>query len=142
MQDRFKFRVWETVEKKMHYNDFVVTATGYIAALKPLLHVDNTPYENEFVFNQREMEFDKDNVLMQCTGLKDKNGKLIYEGDIVLILEDDIPYSIEYEADRAMFTISSEIDRVCANFDNYSGYELEVIGNIYENPELLRGNND
>lgn len=81
--------------------------------------------------------FESENPVMQCTGLKDKNGTLIYEGDIVQILGDEIPYIIEYEQDRAMFIIHSEIDRVCCNFDNYSGSELEVIGNIYENKELL-----
>lgn len=36
-----------------------------------------------------------------------------------------------------MFIIHSNIDRVCCNFDNYSGTELEVIGNIYDNKKLL-----
>ncbi len=77
--------------------------------------------------------------LYQCTGFKDENRTLIYEGDIVQILGDEIPYVIEFEQDRAMFVIHSEIHRVCFYFDNFSGDDLYVIGNIYENPELLEG---
>ena len=74
MNDRFKFRIWNKTE--MHYNDFVVTATGFVGKI-------TEEFLGNCVFNQEDLTADKECVLMQCTGLKDKNGKLIYEGDIV-----------------------------------------------------------
>lgn len=68
MLDRFKFRVWDKERKRIiNFNDF-------------------KEYNVEFNFNiptnEIWIEFDSSRfVLMQCTGLKDKNGKLIYEGD-------------------------------------------------------------
>ena len=78
----------------------------------------------------------KDIVLMQCTGLTDKNGKLIYEGDRVYIDYEDETAIIKWSDDLARFTIHFEDEAVFADFDNYYNKELEVIGNIYENSEL------
>lgn len=125
MQDRFKFRAVDMKTKEIIYID-----NYYWFEENGIAEIDNngtaSGHTGEYWINQ-------------CTGLKDKNGKLIYEGDIVEILGDEIPYVIEYDEDRARFVIDSEIDRVCCDFDNYSGYELEIIGNIYENKELLQG---
>ena len=73
-------------------------------------------------------------VLMQYTGLKDKNGKEIYEGDIVISdnkgTRDEIVFS------TGCFCLKSAMMYYEAS---YWGDEIEVIGNIYENPELLEG---
>lgn len=67
---------------------------------------------------------------MQYTGLKDKNGKEIYEGDITT--DGDMICRVEY--DVPVFTLKS-----ISNGNDYNPFyeNLEVIGNIYENPELL-----
>lgn len=79
-------------------------------------------------------------TICQCTGLSDKNGKLIWENDICIITdgtldEEDGYFRLDWEIDRAMFEF--EGTGICANFDNVSGYDCEVVGNIFDNPELL-----
>ena len=74
----------------------------------------------------------------QYTELNDKIVNKIFEGDIVNILtEVDEIGVIEWADTEAMFVVVA--DCWCANFDNYYGYDLEVIGNIHDNPELLSG---
>ena len=81
-----------------------------------------------------------ESTICQCTGLRDKNGKLIWENDICIITdgtldEEDGYFRLDWEIDRAMFEF--EGTGICANFDNVSGYDCEVVGNIFDNPELL-----
>ena len=67
--------------------------------------------------------------LMQYTGLKDKNGKEIYEGDIVEVM--DLICIVEWGEYRWFFR---EIQKQDIGF---SGICMKIIGNIYENPELM-----
>lgn len=124
MQDRFKFRIWHKPLKQMHYNDFVITSTGYVAKI----------YQQDdymMKFNQEDLEFEKQCVIMQCTGLKDKNGKLIYEGDILRINNKEI-HPVEYMKCYAQFHIEDH-----GVVESFFCYTYEVIGNIYQNLELL-----
>jgi uncharacterized phage protein (TIGR01671 family) len=95
------------------------------------------------------LEMLNDVVLMQFTGLHDKNGKEIWEGDIVrreVCSPDDMAYGAYGYAgivkwERGKFVIECDEDNSFYDHmgDLFSWNELEVIGNIHENPELLNG---
>lgn len=71
----------------------------------------------------------------QYTGLTDKNGKKIFEGDVVSY-RDEFGV-IEYHEGEAMFVVS--FDTWLTDFDHICGNSLEIIGNIHDSPELLGG---
>ena len=76
----------------------------------------------------------------QYTGLDDKNGKEIYEGDIVKLDSNMLKITgiVTYHNNEAVFVLEDLHDEIeeCLW---YMQEDLEVIGNIYDNPELLRG---
>ena len=85
------------------------------------------------------MRGDYGDVLMQYTGLKDKNGVEIYDGDIV---SDHVGIGIiKYSEIKAAYKVSYNDGFAKWFIDYMNRYErksIEVIGNIYENPELLK----
>jgi hypothetical protein len=70
-------------------------------------------------------------VIRQFTGLKDKNGKEIYEGDVVFWASRN--FIVEWDKDKF---IMKTLKEGFGSIDRWE--ECEVIGNIYENPELLK----
>ena len=95
--------------------------------------------KQHFIFQNKAFEFEVDpETVGQYTGLTDKNGKKIFEGDIVerLWLGEKHIYRIYYDNDIASFIGTDIYSERFTTFD-YDACEFEVIGNIYDNPELL-----
>ena len=116
MENRFKFRVWDKIDKRFMSGTVLMDSRkGYLSG--------NIP----------EVSY----VIQQCTGLKDKNGKLIYEGDI--LQHPQLSHRFICEWFKCGFWINfgqNGAKRLLSELHN----SYEVIGNIYENKELLNGN--
>ena len=79
-------------------------------------------------------------TVCQWTGLTDKNNRKIFEGDICKIHSDSIDeedgcFSVEWDEGDARFALYGV--GLTVDFGNYHGHECEVIGNIFDNPDLL-----
>ena len=112
-----KFRVWDKLNKEM----FNVEIMDF---QKRQVYKDTVSY--------RKFE---DIELMQYTGLKDKNNKEIYEGDIVTL--HNRKYKVTFNTEGARFVLRYDEFELDIIFINHNNKRMEVIGNIYENPELM-----
>ncbi|KJS84972.1 MAG: hypothetical protein JM58_09385 [Peptococcaceae bacterium BICA1-8] len=115
-----KFRLWCKEKKEWEQNLWTLTPDGRIFDMQR-----NCLYKNN-----------GNHILMQFTGLYDKSGKEIYEGDIGKT--DFANMIVSYQKDWGTYILSETLYDVFEFWviNAYKG-ELEVIGNIYENPELI-----
>lgn len=127
-----KFRALDKISKKM----FHVTMIDFCQLYVMIEEINGLLCKRDF-----------DEIkLMQYTGLKDKNGKEIYEGDIVKFPEfngDIYITPVAWDKSCACFGVSFS-GKYPVSFDYLEEFytelkDIEVIGNIYENPELVGG---
>lgn len=138
-----KFRAWDKENKDMTYGvDLQFDSNGKLSFLRHNnWQGDGEPEEN---VNWDGIAPIEEFVLMQYTGLKDKNSKDVYEGDIVKdfygkILRIDwadkwARYMLSYDGQWCQYYLEDYHN----NKTDYLAQSMEVIGNIYENPELLK----
>ena len=88
-------------------------------------NIDGQHTSRSIIYSHEQM------LPLQFTGLKDKDGKEIYEGDYIKV-DTGVTRRVEWREEFAGF-----MPFVIPEFASYAG-SLEVIGNIYENPELLK----
>lgn len=126
MSREAKYRAWDKVDKRM-------AEVLLIDWLNKLVDLDEGVIERDFE------QID----LLQYTGLKDKNCVEIYEGDVLRDSESIVivkfvsgEFSVDYR------TMGGKWRNYGSLFDYLEDYEGEIIGNIYENPELLERSND
>jgi len=136
-----KFRIWNK-EREVMFSEFKLVTNGfYVPNNSTTNDLDNTAYFLNYN-NDRA-------VLMQYIGLKDKKGKGIWEGDIVIaslsgIVNEDIKSIIDFE--NGCFGIRAIEDGILVDstgkFKSFDGCntqeQIEIIGNKFENPELLK----
>jgi uncharacterized phage protein (TIGR01671 family) len=134
MNDRFKFRAW--YYDKDDENDSDNNKMFYDAQNTYDCLGGNPPLKAS---SFGDIIDDERWVVEQCTGLKDKNGKLIYEGDILKITDQMIDYIVEVKWNEGMFCYEITPNSANLVFFDLTDNEttVEVIGNEHENADLL-----
>jgi uncharacterized phage protein (TIGR01671 family) len=127
MNNRFKFRVWDKLAERMIYphND---NQQHFIIDLNGRFH------------NLQNGSGGDDYVIQQYTGLNDKNGKEIFEGDIIIDTQKQ-KYEIIFDENYARYDIKvcgeNKLSQISYFTQIYEKKHIEVIGNIFEHSELL-----
>lgn len=119
-KDRFRFRAWDPV-KKEYYDEFYLMANG-----------------NGAIYSPVEEEGNEDRLIIeQCTGMKDDDGKLIYEGDLVDLVGYGV-CKVDWVEDTAEFMFQNLGEDLREHVETMMLYKWKVVGNIHENAELLK----
>ena len=122
-----KFRAWDTTNKEMFKDAFAITESGQVVVV-----------EQEFVTSIPDYVFVDHLIVMQSTGLHDKNGKEVFVGDIIKCTR-GCPHEVYLEKEYGGTYIGGMPTIYLKGIREgyaWTGAE-EILGNIYENPELL-----
>lgn len=140
MNNRLKFRVWYKDEKRYRPQNeegglFVLSGDGSLW----FHYYDPSISSPEYGNIQRccKSRF----VIEQSTGLRDKNGDLIYEGDILKTVRNSFLDEFKTELKAVVYGELSARwklgERSCIALNRETAEESEIVGNVHENPELL-----
>lgn len=140
MNREIKFRAWGMKRQFMFMVHTIIWKLGKILHIKGVASV-----HGEVGGHADYIDINKDLILMQYTGLKDKNSKEIYEGDIISVKSrwGDFIGEVHFRQGSFYHTCIEIFDGKKASHrpskfvSSAVEYDCEVIGNIYENPELL-----
>lgn len=133
MEDRYLFR-----GKYIDDGEWM-SGSYYELAGRPLI------FKPVFASKKAVYEIDPATIC-QCTGLKDKNGKPIYENDIMVAYYDEEnpehgTYVMVAWREYGWVTVENNSDDPCP-LDDFTIKHFEVVGNIFDNPELLEVHNE
>ncbi len=133
-----KYRAWDKENKRMIYPStdsvyFEITDDGI-----NILDMSVEPFDDVFPH--------LDSVLMQSTGLKDKNGMEIFEGDILVNQYGNVGYVAYLQQEAGFVVVKKKSDYRLGHRNTGESYDVsnnhEVIGNFWENPNLLEQANE
>ena len=137
MNDRYLFRA-----KRIDNGEWVFGSYVYTFCEDKNCPVVGVKVEKYWIVEESgNMVWVYEDTICQCTGLKDKNGKLIWENDIVI--DDNGNLYKAFWQDRyyqfSWICVKSDKLPIGAKWDFWSirSYEIDVIGNIFDNPELM-----
>ncbi|PIM93103.1 hypothetical protein CI111_02925 [Fusobacterium animalis] len=138
-----KFRVY--LDKMYYQNEYVEYDTnlaGIDFLNKIVTFAGYTDGEEEdsferYSFDENNILYKKDLKIMQYTGLKDKNNKEIYEGDILSDGNDEKPYKVIFENGSFRAEFEGDFEEYSFDLIDVVAQGCEIVGNIYENSELL-----
>lgn len=131
MENLLRYRAWDKIRKKM----------GVVISNNWMTGVANIIIDNKETLRQKQ-----DYILMQSTGLKDKNDVEIFEGDVVQFedcyIESDFLYINKgiVEWSQGRFTVTNRDSVEMEDLLDGELLDVTIIGNIYENQELVEGN--
>ncbi len=143
MEDRYLYKAKTTPKEKGEFNNVWVTGNLIVSNGKYYIHpvgnVVNVKNEIGRIIVMHEVIPD---TICRCTGLKDKNGKLIWENDIVKDERGNL-YKAFWQNNYYQFSwicVKTDVFSIGAKWDLWSikSFEIEVIGNIFDNPDLLQ----